>query len=104
VVARGGRACSCSKCCGCLLVSEDAPPGFRETWKGGRLSRGRITHSSAADDHDGLRLQDQCLGWGAGERSDPPVYDDDDGGLNVSGSGPGSDSDGGAPPAVTTSA
>jgi hypothetical protein len=35
----------------------------------------------------------------------PPVYDDDgydDGGLDVSGSG--SDSDGGAPPAVTTSA
>jgi hypothetical protein len=64
-----------------------------------------MTHSSAADNHDGLRLQDQCLGWGARERSAPPVYDDDDdddGGLDVSGSD--SDSNGGASPAVTTSA
>jgi hypothetical protein len=42
------------------------------------------------------------------ERGVPPtpVYDDDDGGLEVSGSGYGSDSDsdGGAPPAATTSA
>jgi hypothetical protein len=53
-----------------------------------------MTHSSAADDRDGLRLQDQCLGWGAGERSAPPVYDgDDDGGIDISGFG--SDSDGG---------
>jgi hypothetical protein len=47
---------------------------------------------------------DQCLGWGPGERSAPPVDDDgdDDGSLDISGSGP--DSDGGAPPAATTSA
>jgi hypothetical protein len=70
--ARGARACSFSKCSGCLLVSQDAPPGFRETWKGDHSSRGPTTHTSAADDHDGLRLQDQCLGWGAEERSDPP--------------------------------
>jgi hypothetical protein len=48
------------------------------------------------------------MSWlGAGERSAPPVYDDDgdnDGGLDVSGSGCDSDSDGGAPPTVTTSA
>jgi hypothetical protein len=36
------------------------------------------------------------------ERGVPPIYDD--GGLDVSGSGSGSDSDGGAPPMVTTSA
>jgi hypothetical protein len=86
------------------LVSEDAPPGFPESWKGGRSSWGPTTHSSAADDRDGLCLQDQCLGWGAGERSAPPVYDDDDGGLDVSGSGSGSDSDSdcGAPQAATT--
>jgi hypothetical protein len=89
---------------------EVAPPGFRESWKGGRSSRGPTTQSSAADDNDGLRLQDQCLGWGAGERSAPPIYDDNDGGLDVSGSGSDSssgsdsDSDGGAPPAATTSA
>jgi hypothetical protein len=36
----------------------------------------------------------------------PPVYDDDNGGLDVSSSGSDfdSDSDGGAPPAATTSA
>jgi hypothetical protein len=99
--ARGALACSFSKCGGCLLVSEDAPPVFCESWKGGCSSRGLTTHSSAADDHDGLRLQDQCFGWGAGERSAPPFYDDD-GGLDVS--GPGSGSDGGAPPAATISA
>jgi hypothetical protein len=35
-----------------------------------------------------------------------PIDDDrgDDGGLDISGSGSGSDSDGGAPPAATTSA
>jgi hypothetical protein len=62
----------------------------------------RPTHP-LQDDCDGLLLQDQCFGWGAGERSAPPVYDDDgddDGGLNVSGSGCGSDSDDGAPPAA----
>jgi hypothetical protein len=54
-------ACSFSKCVGCLLVSEDVPPGFPESWKGGRSSRGPTTHSSTAYDHDGLRLLDQCL-------------------------------------------
>jgi hypothetical protein len=83
------------------LVSVVAPPGFHESLKGGRSSRGPATHSSAADDRDGLRLQEQCLDWGARERSAPPVYDDD-GGLDVSGSG--SDADGGAPPAAITSA
>jgi hypothetical protein len=34
----------------------------------------------------------------------PLVYDDDNGGLDVSGSNSNSDSDGGAPPAATTSA
>jgi ferredoxin len=102
--ACGGRACSYSKCSGCLLVSEVAPPGFRESCKGGRSSRSPTFQSPTADDRDGLRLQDQCLGWGAGERSAPPVYDDDDGGLDVSSSGSDSDSDGGAPPAATTSA
>jgi hypothetical protein len=70
----------------------------------------RQHHSSTANDRDGLRLQDQCLGWVSGERSAPPVYDDvsdDDGGLDGSSSGFGcgsdSDSDSGAPPAVTTS-
>jgi hypothetical protein len=83
------------------LVSEVAPLGFRESWKGGRSCQGPTTQSSAANDRDGLRLQDQCLGWGPGEKSAPPVDDDsgDDGGLDVSGSR----YDGGAPPAVTTS-
>jgi hypothetical protein len=71
-IARGARACSFSKCSRCLLVSEDAPPGFRESWKGGRSSRDPTTHSSFVDNRDGLLLQDQCLGWGAGERSAPP--------------------------------
>jgi hypothetical protein len=50
---------------------------------------GPNTPWSAGDDCDGLRLQGQCLGWEAGERSGPPVYydDDDDGGLDVSSSG-----------------
>jgi hypothetical protein len=34
----------------------------------------------------------------------PPVYDDDDGGLDVTSSGSDSDSDGRAPPVATTSA
>jgi hypothetical protein len=37
--ARGAHVCSFSKCVGCLLVSEDAPPSFPEFWKGGRSSR-----------------------------------------------------------------
>jgi hypothetical protein len=93
------------------VFSEDAPPGFPKSWKGGHSSRGPTTHWFAADDRDGLRLQDQCLGWRSGERSAPPIYDDDDddnGGLDISGSGSDcgfdSDSDGGAPPAETTSA
>jgi hypothetical protein len=106
--ARGARACYFSKCSRCLLSSEDAPPSFRESWKGGLSYRGPTTQSSAVDDRDGLCLQDQYLGWGAGERSapPPPVYDDDDGSLDVSGSGSGSDSDSdsGSPLAATTSA
>jgi hypothetical protein len=87
------------------LVSEVVPCGFREASKGGCSSRSPTTQSSAADDRDGLRLKDQCLGWGPRERSAPPVdYDGgDDGGLDVSGSGSESESDGGAPPAATTS-
>jgi hypothetical protein len=54
------------------LVSEVAPRGFRESWKGGRSSRGLTTQSSAADDRDGLCLQDQCPGWEPRERSAPP--------------------------------
>jgi hypothetical protein len=103
-VARGAPACSFSKCGGCLFFNEDASPRFPNSWKGDRSSRGPTTHSSAVDDHDELRLQDQSIGWGDGERSAPPVYDDDeddDVGLYVFASG--SDSDGGAPPAVTTS-
>jgi hypothetical protein len=46
------------------------------------------------------------MSWlGSWREECPPIYDDDgddDGGLNVSGSG--SDSDGGAPPTATTSA
>jgi hypothetical protein len=45
--------CSFSKCGGCLLVSEDAPPGFPESWKGGHSSRGQTTHSFATDERDG---------------------------------------------------
>jgi hypothetical protein len=78
-----------------------------QSWKGVRSSQDPTTHSSAAYDRDGLCLQDQYLGWGAGERSAPPVYDDDgddDGRLDVSVSGSGSNSNGGAPPAATTSA
>jgi hypothetical protein len=48
------------------LVSEVVTWGFREALKGGRSSRGPTTQSSAADDREGLRLQDQCLGWGPG--------------------------------------
>jgi hypothetical protein len=80
------------------LVSEVVARDFREASKVGRSSRGPTTLSSAVDGRDGLHLQDQCLGWGPGKRSAPPVYDD--GGLDVSGS----DSDGGAPLAATTSA
>jgi hypothetical protein len=85
--------CSFSKCGGCLLVSEDAPPGFPESWKGGHSSRGQTTHSFATDERDG-ELKGGVL--------PPPVYDDgdDDGGLDISGF----DSDCGAPPAATTSA
>jgi hypothetical protein len=54
-------------------VSEDVPRGFREASKGSRSSRGPTTQSSAADDHDGLHLQDQCLGWVPRERSAPPT-------------------------------
>jgi hypothetical protein len=91
------------------LVSEVVARGFREAWSGGCSSRGPTTQSFAADDRDELCLQDQCLGLGAGERSAPPIYDDDsddNGGLDVFGSdsGFGSDSDGGAAPAATTSA
>jgi hypothetical protein len=66
------------------------------------------TQSSAADDLDGLRLQDQCLGWELEIGVLPPVNNDDgddNGGLDVSsGSDSDSDSDGGAPPTATTSA
>jgi hypothetical protein len=95
-----------------VVFSDDASPGLADSWKGGRSSRGLMTHWSTADDRDGLHLQDQCLGWGARERSAPPVYDnddDDDGGLDDSGSdygsdcGSDSDSEGGAPPVVITS-
>jgi hypothetical protein len=54
------------------LVSEVAPLGLRESWKGGISIRGRTSQSSVADDRDGLRLQDQCFGWGTRERSAPP--------------------------------
>jgi hypothetical protein len=91
-----------------MFFSEDALRGLAQSWKACRSSRGPTTPWSAADDRDGLRLQGQCLGWVPGERSGPPVYDndDDDGGLDVSrsGSDSDSDSDSGAPPAVTTSA
>jgi hypothetical protein len=82
------------------LVSEIVPQFFREALKGGRSSRGPTNQSSVANDREGLRLQDQCLGWGPRERSAPPLDDDGggDGSLNVSGS----DSDGGAPSAATT--
>jgi hypothetical protein len=43
-----------------------------KSWKGGHSSLGPMTHWSAADDRDGLRLHGQCLGWGVGERSAPP--------------------------------
>jgi hypothetical protein len=42
--ARGAPTCSKSKCGGCLFFSEDAPPGFLESWKGGRSSWGPMTH------------------------------------------------------------
>jgi hypothetical protein len=101
IAARGGRACSCK---GSLFVNEVVPQGFGEASKGGRSSQGPTTQSSAADDREGLHLQDQFLGWRPTERSARPSDDDngDDGGLDISGSD--SNSDGGAPPAATTSA
>jgi hypothetical protein len=73
-----------------------------KSWKGGHSSLGPMTHWSAADDRDGLRLHGQCLGWGVGERSAPPRLWRrwQRRRLDVSGS----DFDGGAPPTETTSA
>jgi hypothetical protein len=105
--ARGGRACSCTKCWGCLLVNEVIPRGFYEASKDGRSSRGPTTQSSTADDREGLRLHDKWLVGDLERGVLAPVDDNgsDDGGLDVSSSssGSGSDTNGGAPPAETTS-
>jgi hypothetical protein len=116
--ARGGEAASaqggaeaCGGCaCSCMLRmplgQQSCSTRFCESSKGGRSSRGPTTQSSTANDRDKLRLQNQCLGWGPVERSAPPVHDnsDDDGGLDISCFGSNSESDGGAPSTVTTSA
>jgi hypothetical protein len=86
-----------------LFLSEDAPPILAESWKGDRSSRGPVTIAYDCDDYTfKVNVLVGELEIGGPPPPPPPVYDDDDGGLDVSISG--SDYDGGAPPAVTTSA